>query len=273
MAAEFGMGQHHADNGYQCHQHRQPDQHAPAVLRTAGIVQRGVEIGQNAPAADGDDDRRGIAQRGEQEQSAVVFGQLEIAGHGESDKEPQVHPGVVPQKGRFAPIVIRFKALGQHHINAGDVQPAAGQEHRQPPIKPPNARHGDQCTTDHLQHHAQHEQVAVAEEAPAQVTAKHMQTVVERTKYAHHGVGAAFAEAQALGGVQHQRGIQHGKTQGGKDLDKEQCPGARGDGMALRRCRCGVRWSQNEPLLHYYLIGQSLSALSPASCPATCAAV
>ena len=83
----------------------------------------------------GDDDRRRVAQRGEQEQRAVVFRQLEITGDGKADEEPEVHTGVVPQERRFAPIIVR-QTLGEHHIDAGDVEAAAGQEHRQPQYSP-----------------------------------------------------------------------------------------------------------------------------------------
>lgn len=136
VAAELGVGQHHADDRHQRHQYRQPDQHAPTVLAAAGVAQRRIEIRQNAPAADGDNDRRRVAQRGEQEQRAVVFRQLEIPGDGKTDEEPEVHTGVVPQERRFAPIIVRLETLGEHHIDAGNVEAAAGQEHRQPQYSP-----------------------------------------------------------------------------------------------------------------------------------------
>ena len=105
------------------------------------------------------------------------------------------------------------------------------------PSTAPHARDGNQRAADHLQHHAEHEQIAVAEESAAEVTAEHVQAIVEGAEYAHHGVGAAFVEAQPLGGVQHQRGVKHGEAQRGEDLDEEQRPAP---GMAWRACGAGM---------------------------------
>ncbi|MOA31668.1 hypothetical protein D3C78_1528380 [compost metagenome] len=61
-----------------------------------------------------------------------------------------------------------------------------------------------------------------------------MQTVVEGAEDPHHGVGLGFAEAEPLGGVEHQGGVKHGKTQGGEGLDEEQGTRARGDAGVMR---------------------------------------
>ena len=119
-------------------------------------------------------------------------------------------------------MIVRGEALGQHHVEAGDVEAAAGEEHGEPPVEAGDAHLGDEVAADHLQDHPHHEQVAVAEVTPAEVAAKQVQAVVEGSEDPHHGVGLGFAKAEPLGGVEHQGGVEHGKTQGGEGLDKEQ---------------------------------------------------
>src|SRR6185437_12379950 len=72
------------------------------------------------------------------------------------------------------------------------------------------------------QYHAADEQVAVAEEAPAQIAAEQVQAVVECAEYARDRCRIGRAEVQVLGGVQVQREVDDRKTQGREYLDEEQ---------------------------------------------------
>ena len=87
-----------------------------------------VAIGQRLPRKHGEDDGDKVAERREDEKARIALGPLEITGDGEPDEEPDIHAGVVPEEGSFAARIFRGKALRQHHVDAGDVQAAAGEE-------------------------------------------------------------------------------------------------------------------------------------------------
>ncbi|VXA89190.1 hypothetical protein AERO8C_80108 [Aeromonas veronii] len=213
-AAKAGMGQQQTQGGHQHGQNGEAGQHAAVETAPLDMAQRGADIRQNRPAGESSDDGDDVAQRRKQEQGAVILGELEVASHREADKEAQIHPGVVPQEGTLAAVIIRGEALGQHHVEAGDVEAAAGEEHGESPVEAGDPHLGDEVAADHLQHHPHHEQVAVAEVAPAEIAAKQVQAIVEGPEDPHHGVGLGFTEAEPLGGVEHQGGVEHGKPQG-----------------------------------------------------------
>lgn len=49
----------------------------------------------------------------------------------EPDEQPDVHAGVIPEERRLALWILGRETLGEHHVDAGHVQPAAGEEERE----------------------------------------------------------------------------------------------------------------------------------------------
>ncbi len=105
------------------------------VASSSGVL-RSVSVFQ---LKQGEDDGDEVAERREDEKARIALGPLEVAGDGEPDEESDVHAGVVPEEGSFAARILRGKALRQHHVDAGDVEAAAGEEegeadveHREP---------------------------------------------------------------------------------------------------------------------------------------------
>src|SRR5439155_3022840 len=92
------------------------------------IEQRGVAIGENSPRKHGEDDGDEVADRRENEEARVTLGGLEITGDAEPDEEADIHAGVIPEKGSLAARVLRGEALREHHVDASDVEAAAGEE-------------------------------------------------------------------------------------------------------------------------------------------------
>ena len=148
-----------------------------------------VAVGQRLPREQGEDDGDEVAERREDEEARVTLGGLEIPGGAEPDKEPDVHAGVVPEEGSFAARILRREALRQHHVDAGDVEAAAGQEKREADVEQRERAGRDAGAADHLQRHAPDEQFAVRKEAAAQVTAEEVQAVVECAEHAHQRGG------------------------------------------------------------------------------------
>ena len=149
------------------------------VLRSASVFH--VEQGED----DGDE----IAERREDEEARVALGRLEITGDAEPDEEADVHAGVVPEEGSFAARILRGEALRQHHVDAGDVEAAAGEEEGEADVEQRERAGRDARATDDLQRHAPDEQVAVRKEAAAQVAAEEVQAVVEGAEHAHQRRG------------------------------------------------------------------------------------
>ena len=120
---------------------------------------------------------------------AVALGPLEVAGDGEPDEESDVHAGVVPEESSFAARILRGEALRQHHVDAGDVEAAAGEEEGEADVEHRGRAGRDAPATDDLQRHAPDEEIPVREETPAQVAAEEVQPVVESAKHAHQRRG------------------------------------------------------------------------------------
>src|SRR5262245_56227540 len=108
-----------------------------------------------------------------------------MTGSAEPDEEADVHPGVVPEEGAFAARIFRGEALGEHHVDAGDVEPAPSEEKREADVEHCGRAERDASAPEHLQGHAPDEQVTVRKKAAAQVTAEEMQAVVEGAEHAH----------------------------------------------------------------------------------------
>ena len=160
----------------------------PELLRRR-LEQRRVAVGERLPREQGEDDGDEIAERREDEEARVALGRLEIAGDAEPDEEADIHAGVVPEEGSFAARILRGEALREHHVDAGDVEAAAGQEEREAEVEQRERAGRDARAADHLQRHAPDEQIPVRKKTAAQVTAEEVQAVVERAEHAHQRRG------------------------------------------------------------------------------------
>ena len=125
----------------------------PELLRRR-VEQRRIAVGQRFPVEQGEDDGDEVAERREDEEARVALGRLEIAGDAEPDEEADIHAGVVPEEGAFAARVLRGEALREHHVDAGDVEAAAGEEEGEADVEQRERAGRDACATDHLQRHA-----------------------------------------------------------------------------------------------------------------------
>ena len=159
------------------------------------VEQRCVAVGQRLPHGQGEDDGDEVAERGEDEEARVTLGRLEITGGAEPDEEADIHAGVVPEEGSFAARVLRGEALRQHHVDAGDVEAAAGEEKREPDVEHRERAGRDARAADHLHRHAPDKQIAVRKETAAEVTAEKVQAVVERAEHTHQRRGLLYAES------------------------------------------------------------------------------
>ena len=186
------------------------------------VEQRCVAVGQRLPVEQGEDDGAEVAERREDEETRVTLGRLEITGRAESDEEPDIHAGVVPEERSLAARVLRSEALRQHHVNAGDVEAAAGKEKREPEVEHRERTGRDACAADHLHRHAPDKQIAVRKKTAAQVTAEKVQAVVEGAEHTHQRSGHFHRELQMLRRVEDQRRVKDGEAERGEDLNEEQ---------------------------------------------------
>ena len=186
------------------------------------VEQRRVAIGQRLPVEQGEDDGDEVAERREDEETRVALGRLEITGDAEPDEEADVHAGVVPEESSFAARILRGEALRQHHVDAGDVEAAAGEEKGEADIEHRERAGRDARAADHLQRHAPDEEIPVREEAAAQVTAEEVQAVVEGAEHAHQRRGHFHRELQMLRRVEDQRRVKDGEAERREDLNEEQ---------------------------------------------------
>src|SRR5205807_3097283 len=146
----------------------------------------------------------------------------EVAGDAEPDEEADIHPGVIPEEGSFSARVLRGEALREHHVDASDVEAAAGEEEGESGVEQHERAGGNAGAADHLQRHAADEEVAVRKETAAQVTAEQVQAVVERAEHAHQRGGLFYAEVQMLRRVEDQRRVEDGEAESREDLNEEQ---------------------------------------------------
>src|SRR5207245_9761094 len=148
---------------------------------------------------DGEDDGDEVGERGADDEARVTLGRLEIPGGAEPDEEADIHSGVVPEEGSLAARVLRGEALREHHVDAGDVEAAAGKEEGEADVEQRERAGRDTRAAEDLQRHAADKQVAVRKEAAAQVAAEEVQAVVECAKHAHQRGGRLYSEMQMLG--------------------------------------------------------------------------
>src|SRR5204862_1697833 len=96
------------------------------------------------------------------------------------------------------------KTLRQHHVDAGNVKTAAGEEASEPYVEHRERADRNAPATDHLERHAPDEEIPVREEAAAQVAAEEVQAVVEGAEHAHQRRGHFHRELQMLRCVEDQ---------------------------------------------------------------------
>src|SRR5206468_11743878 len=163
-------------------------------------------------------------------EARVTLGRLEIPGSAEPDEEADIHTGVVPEEGSLAARILRGEALREHHVDASDVEAAAGKEEGEADVEQCERASGDAGAADHLERHAPDKQVAVRKETAAQVTAEEVQAVVEGAEHAHQRGGLFHAEMQMLRRVEDQGRVEDGEAERREDLNEEQ------RGRSLRSC-------------------------------------
>jgi hypothetical protein len=202
----------------------------PELLRRF-VQQRCAAIRQRLPIDKSKDDGDEVAERREDEEARVALGGLEMAGDAEPHEEADVHAGVVPEKSSFAARVLRREALREHHVNAGDVEAAAGEKQCEADVEQRERARRDACAAEHLQCHATDEQVAVRKKPAAQITAEEVQTVVEGAEHTHQRGGLLYSEMQMLRCVEDQRRIEDSEAERGENLNEEQ----RGRSLRSRR--------------------------------------
>src|SRR5206468_1423879 len=162
--------EHEPHDGYGSDENANAGDLAQPELLRRRVEQRGVAIGESPPSEHGEDDGDEVTERSEDEEARVALGSLEITGDAEPDEEADIHAGVVPEEGSLAARVLRGEALREHHVDASDVEAAAGEEEGEADVEKRERAGGDACAAEHLQGHAPDEQIAVRKEAAAQVT-------------------------------------------------------------------------------------------------------
>jgi hypothetical protein len=197
----------------------------PELLRRR-LEQRRIAISQRLPIKQSENDRAEVAERRENEKARVTLCSLEITGDAEPYKEPDIHAGIVPKEGPFPARIIRGEPLGQHHIDAGHVEPAAREKESEPDVEERERAGRDASAADDLERHAADKKVPVRKEPPAQVTAEEVQPVVERAEHAHQRRGHFHRQLQMLRRVEDERRIKDGEPKRRKNLNEEQNRGS-----------------------------------------------
>src|SRR5439155_7306638 len=217
-----GPTQHEPPNGDEADQNTRAGELTKSKVLGGFIKQWRVAIGQRLPVEEGEDDGDEVAERREDEEVRVALGCLEMAGDAESDEEADVHTGVVPEESSFAARVLRREALREHHVDASDIEAAAGEEESEADVEQRQRAGGDASAAEHLQRHAPDKQVAVRKEASAQVTAEEVQAVVEGAEHTHQRGGCFHAEMKMLRRVEDQGRVEDGEAERREDLNEEQ---------------------------------------------------
>src|SRR5207244_9466742 len=147
--------------------------------------------------------------------------------------------------------VLRGEALREHHVDAGDVEAAAGEEEGEADVEQRERAGGDTRAAEHLQGHAPDKQVAVRKEAAAQVAAEEVQAVVEGAEHTHQRGGRFHAELQMLRRVEDQCRVKDSEAERREDLNEEQRSRSlrsRGE-KALKRFNPGLLCSSTRGLV------------------------
>ena len=223
---EYGFGaagplQHEPHDGNQADENADTGELAHMELLSRRVEQRCVAVGQRLPHGQCEDNGDEIAERGEDEKARVTLGRLEITGGAEPDEEADIHAGVVPKEGSFAARVLRGEALREHHIDAGNVEAAAGEEQGETDVEQCERAGRDAGAADHLHRHAPDKQFAVRKETAAEITAEEVQAVVEGAEHTHQRGGLLYSEMQMLRRVKSQGRVEDGEAERREDLNEE----------------------------------------------------
>ena len=162
------------------------------VASSSGVLRSASVFHMDSGEDNGDE----IAERGEDEEARVTLGRLEITGGAEPDEEADIHAGVVPEESSFAARILRGEALREHHVDASDVETAAGEEEGEADVEQCERAGRDAGAADHLQRHAPDKKFAVRKETAAEVTAEEVQAVVEGAEHTHQRGGLLYSEMQ-----------------------------------------------------------------------------
>ena len=195
---------------------------AHAELLRRRVEEHCITIGERLPREQDKDDGDEVAERRENEEARIALGRLKITGGAEPHEEADVHAGVVPEESSFAARIFRREALREHHVDAGDVEAAAGEEEGEANIEQRQRAGRDAGAAKHLQRHAPDKQFAVRKEAATQVTAEKVQTVVKCAEHTHQRGGLLYSEMQMLRRVEDQRRVENGEAERREDLNEEQ---------------------------------------------------
>ena len=209
-------------NGHEADENANARELAQPELLRRFVEQWRVAIGQRLPRQQCEDDGGKVAERREDEKARIALGPLEVTGDGEPDEKSDIHAGVIPEESSFAARILRGKTLRQHHVDAGDVQAAAGEEESEADVEQRGRAGRDAGAADHLQRHAPDEKIPVRKEAAAQVTAEEMQAVIEGAKHAHQSRGHFHRELQMLRRVKDQCRVKDGEPERRENLNEEQ---------------------------------------------------
>jgi hypothetical protein len=214
--------EHQPHDGYETEENADAGQQAQPELLRRRIEQRCVAVGQRLPRQRGEDDGDEVAERREDEKARIALGPLEITGDGEPDEESDIHAGVIPEESSFAARILRGKTLREHHVDAGDVEAAAGEEEGEADVEQRERADGNAPATDDLQRHTPDEEIPVREEAAAQIAAEEVQAVVKGAKHAHQRRGHFHRQLEMLRRVEDQRRVKDGEAERREDLNEEQ---------------------------------------------------
>src|SRR5439155_17088601 len=217
-----GPLEHEPDDGGEADENGETGELAQPELLSRRVEQRCVAVGQRFPVGQGEDDGAEVAERSENEEARVALGRLEIPGSAEPDEEANIHARVVPEEGSLAARVLRGEALREHHVDASDVEAAAGKKEGEADVEQCERAGGDTRAAADLQRHAPDEQVAVRKEAAAQIAAEEVQAVIECAEHAHQCGGLFHAEMQVLRRVEYERRVEDGEAERREDLNEEQ---------------------------------------------------
>src|SRR4029077_7057803 len=120
--------EHEPHDWYETDENRDAGEQAQLELLRRCLEQRRVAIGQRLPRKRSKEDGDKVAKRRKDEKARIALGPLEVTGHAEPDEESDIHAGVIPEERTFAARIFWSETLRQHHVDARDVQAAAGEE-------------------------------------------------------------------------------------------------------------------------------------------------
>jgi len=169
-----------SDAGWARRPARRCDREARAELHDRLLEQRRIQVAQRLPVAAGEHDGEEVAHWSRTGTARVVLGELVMAGHGRADEEADVS---CPRSSRETPIrggCPRGEALGQHHVQAGDVEPAAVRNSARPQYRRRCAASEIVAQPSTCSSMRRRTVLRLLRKAPAEIAAEQVQPVVKR---------------------------------------------------------------------------------------------